>query len=83
MLVVVLFVVEQFFNGGFESGKPPLFLCVGKVDSLVSSRSSNVEFRFEDIDARNHSAKSRHGECCMAFILSRSILADDRKQNFS
>lgn len=74
MLMGVLFVVEQLINGSFELNKPLLRFGIGKVDGLVGPGSGNVESRLEDIDARYHSTKPRHGKFHVAFVLASSVL---------
>lgn len=50
-----------------------LFVCEGVVNSYVSFRRYNVEFRVEDVDVVYNLVEVRYCECLMVFILFNSF----------
>lgn len=75
MFVIVFFTIQEFFNGRVERCETSLLLEIREVNRLVSTRRSNIEFRIENIDARNNSAQPGKAKRNMTFVLSRLLFA--------
>jgi hypothetical protein len=75
MLIIFNFAIEKLLDFLVEVCEAFLFLCVWEVHGLICTWCTNVEFGVKYIDTGCIPAKTWHGECVVALILSGLVFA--------